>query len=157
MKHPYYLLLALCAMMLFSTRAAHGQTAVDIEQLLDTKEITCSRAAYFVLAAAMENPPPNPEAAFTLARENGWFPEKAESDNSITLGGLSLLMMKAFNPRLTQTGGLMFRLFPGSRYAHRAMANRGFIEGRTCPGQNVSGGQLLRILEKVLSGEGTEQ
>jgi hypothetical protein len=143
-------------MLLLSVRSAHSQTAADIEKLLDAEEITCSQAAYFVLAAALENPPQNPEAAFTLARENGWLPAKAEGGN-ITLGGLSLLMMKAFNQRLAQAGGLMYRLFPGSRYAYRAMASHGFIEGRTYPGQNVSGGQFLRILEKVIAGEGTKQ
>jgi hypothetical protein len=143
-------------MMLFAVKAVHGQTAVDIEKLLDAEEITCSQAAYCVLAAALENPPPNPEAAFALARENGWLPAKAEGSSNITLGGLSLLLMKAFNQRLAQAGGLMYRLFPGSRYAHRAMANQGFIEGRAYPGQNVSGGQFLRILERIIAEGGRE-
>jgi hypothetical protein len=43
----------------------------------------------------------------------------------------------------------MYRLFPGSRYAHREMTGRGFIEGRAYPGQNVSGEQFLRILERT--------
>jgi hypothetical protein len=144
-------------MLLLSVKAAHDQTAADIEKLLDVEEITCSQAAYFVLAAVMENPPPNPEAAFVLAHENGWLPAKAESGGGITLGGLSLLMMKAFNQQLAQASGLMYRLFPGSRYAYRAMASQGFIEGRAYPGQNVSGGQFLRILERVITGEGTKQ
>jgi hypothetical protein len=107
MKYSYYLRFTLCAMLLFSAETARGQTAADIEQLLDTKEITCSQAAYFVLAAVSEVPPPNPEAAFILARENDWLPAKAEGGNSITLGGLSLLMMKAFNQGLPQTGGAL--------------------------------------------------
>jgi hypothetical protein len=134
-------------MLLLSAMAAQGQTAADIERLLDAQEITCSQAACFVLAASLENPPPGPEAAFALAREKGWLPAKAEGMSGITLGGLSLLMMKAFNIQ----GGLMYRLFPGSRYAYRAMASRGFIEGPAFPGQRVSGGQFLRILERVLA------
>jgi hypothetical protein len=141
-------------MLLFSVKAAHGQTAADMERLLDAKELTCSQAAYFVLAAAMENPPPNPEAAFALAMERGWLPAKAEG--GITLGGLSLLVMKAFNQHLPNAGGLLYRLFPGSRYAYRAMIGQGFIEGRAYPSLKVSGEQFLRILERVLAEGETE-
>ena len=146
MKHSYHVPL-LCVILLFSATAARGQTAIDIERLLDAKEITCSQAAYLVLAAALENPPQNPETAFGMALENGWLPAKSESGGGLTLGGLSLLMMKAFNIK----GGLMYRLFPLGRYAYREMTSRGFIEGRSYSAFTVSGEQFLRILENVLA------
>jgi hypothetical protein len=40
---------------------AQGQTAADIERLLDAQEITCSQAAYFVLAASLETRRPVPK------------------------------------------------------------------------------------------------
>jgi hypothetical protein len=140
-----------CAMLLFSA-AAWGQSAAEMESLLDAGEITCSQAAYFVLAAALDDPPQNPEAAFGMARERVWLPAKAESNGSITLGGLSLLLMKAFDIQ----GGLMYRFFPLDRYAYREMIGRGFIEGRSYSTFTVSGEQFLRILENVLNKRETE-
>jgi hypothetical protein len=147
MKHPPFLAAMVCAMLLVSAAAAWGQTAAEMEIFLDTAEITCSQAAYLVLAAARDNPPQNPEAAFGTALEQGWLPKKSESAGPITLGGLSLLVMKA----LDMKGGLMYRIFPLGRYAYREMTGRGFIEGRSYSTFTVSGEQFLRIVENVLA------
>jgi hypothetical protein len=133
-------------MLLFSAMAAQGQTAAEMESLLNAGEITCAQAAYFVLAAAMEDPPRNPEAAFAMAIEQGCLPAKFESNGSITMGGFSLLLMKALDIK----GGLLYRIFPVGRYAFREMTGRGFIEGRSYSTLTVSGEQFLRILENVL-------
>jgi hypothetical protein len=140
-------------LILSGAALARGQSAADMESLLETGEISFSQAAYFTLAAAPENPPENPEAAFALARERGWLPAKAESGSALTLGDLSLLMVKAFHLE----GGLLYRLFPVSRYAYREMTSRGFIEGRSYPDSKVSGERFLRILEKVLAEGGTDE
>jgi hypothetical protein len=152
MKHPSCLPAMVCVMLLLSSRTAQGQTAADMENLLAAGEITASQAAYFTLAAALETPPEDPGAAFAMAREKGWLPARAESGGALTLGGLSFLLMKTFNLK----GGLLYRLFPGGRYAHRELAGRGVIEGRTYPGRNVSGEQFLRILGNVLAERGIE-
>jgi hypothetical protein len=152
MKHQPYLPAMVCAMLLLSAAAARGQTAAETENLLSAGEISFSQAAYFILASAPGNPPGNPEAAFTMAGEKGWLPARAESGSAVTLGGLSLLMVNAFNLK----GGLLYRLFPGSRYAYREMTSRGFIEGRAYPSLKVSGEQFLWILGRVLDEGGTE-
>jgi hypothetical protein len=141
-----------CVMLLLSSITAYGQTAADMEDLLAAGEMTASQAAYFTLAAALETPPENPGAAFTMAREKGWLPAQAESGSALTLSGLSLLIMKTFNLE----GGLLYRLFPGGRYAYRELASRGLVEGRSYPGDNVSGEQFLRILGNVLAERGIE-
>jgi hypothetical protein len=143
---------ALCAVFLFSAAAARGQTAADLESLLDTEAVTCAQAAWLVLAAVQDEPPHNPEAAFNTALANTWLPAKSESGGAITLGGLSLLMVKALNIK----GGLMYRIFPLGRYAYREMISRGFIEGRAYSTSTVSGEQLLRIVETVLAKRETE-
>jgi hypothetical protein len=141
------------ALVLSGAVLAYGQTAADMESLLDAAEVSFSQAAYFtLLATAPGSPPENPEAAFALARDNGWIPAEAEGSVAVSMSGLSLLMMKAFGLE----GGLMYRLFPGGRYAYRAMTSRGFIEGRSYPSSGVSGEQFLRILGKVLAERGTE-
>jgi hypothetical protein len=139
-------------MLLFSAMAARGQNAAEMESLLDAGEITCAQAAYFVFAAAFYNPPQNPQAAFDMALEEGYLPPNSESSNSITMAGLSLLLMKAFDIE----GGLMYRLEARSRYAYREMISRGFIEGRSYSTFAVSGEQLLRIVENILAKRETE-
>jgi hypothetical protein len=136
-----------CALFLFSAAAARGQSAADMESLLDTRKITCAQAAWFVLAAVQEEPPHNPEAAFDMAMERGWLPAKSTGNGGITLGGLSLLVMKALDIK----GGLMCRIFPTGRYAYREMISRGFIEGRSYSTSAVSGEQFLRIVENALA------
>jgi outer membrane protein OmpA-like peptidoglycan-associated protein len=138
------------AALLFPALPAFGQTAADLERLLDTPALTCGDAAYFTLASVMDEPPGGPSAAFALALERGWLPAGAGPGGLITLRTLSLLMMKSFNLE----GGLLYRLFPGPRYAYREMTGQGFIEGRAYPGLTVSGERFLRILGSLLSHTG---
>jgi hypothetical protein len=149
--HPPGLPVLVCAALLLSAAAARGQTAADMERLLDTDAVTCAQAAWFVLAAVQEEPPRSPEAAFAMAMERGWLPKKSERDGGITLGGLSLLVMKALNLK----GGLMYRLFPRGRYAYRELLSREFIQGRSYSTFTVSGERFLRILENVLAKQET--
>ena len=131
----------------------HAQTAAEMEGLLDTEEITHIQAAWFTLASVLETPPPDQAAAFALALERGWLPANAEPGGPVKLRNLSLLLMKAFDLE----GGLMYRLFPGPRYAYREMKARGFIEGRAWPGFTVSGERFLQILGNVLFHTGDER
>jgi hypothetical protein len=139
-------------MLLCSAPVLHAQTAAEIDALLKTPEVSVSQAAYFVLAAAyqpgQEEPPAGGEAAFQAARARGWLPAKAESADPITLGGLSFLMMKAFDLK----GGLMYRLLGNPRYAYREMTGQGFIEGRAYPSLRVSGRRFLQITGNILAG-----
>jgi hypothetical protein len=118
-----------------------------MDRLLDAREITCVQAAWFTLASTEEDPPPNPAAAFVLAKEQGRFPKNTGPDSALTMGGFSLLMMKTFGIE----GGLMYRFFPGVRYAFREMTRQGFIEGRAYPNLKVSGEQFLLVLGTLLS------
>ena len=131
----------------FLAATAFGLTASDIEMLLDLEKMTCAQAAYYVLALALENPPANGEAAFAYARERDWISAKAQSGGPVTMGYLSMLVMKAFDFK----GGLMYRITGSPRYAFREMTDRGFISGRTYPGFTVSGEQFLQIAGNVLT------
>jgi outer membrane protein OmpA-like peptidoglycan-associated protein len=134
-------------MLLFSSAVlVWGQTAAEIEGILDTKEITYTQAAYFTLASAPGTPPTSQAGAFALAR--GWLPKNAEAEGKVRLDGLSLLLMRSFD---MPGGGLMYRLFHNARYAYRELKSLGFIEGRVYPGFTVSGEWFLHILGNVLS------
>jgi len=128
-----------------------AQTAAELETVLETPVISCEQAAWFTLAAALDEPPVSSQTAFAQAVSRGWL-KKAAPDDPITLGKLSFLIMRAFEIK----GGVMFSIFPGPRYAYRSMLSRSFIQGAADPAMTVSGERFLVILGKVLSAEGGE-
>jgi hypothetical protein len=103
--------LALAAVLFIFSALLHAQTAAELEELLNVKEITWAEAAYFTLASSADAVPANGRAArlaaFQFAREQGRLPENAEADGKARLDGLSLLLMRSFDV----PGGLMSRLF----------------------------------------------
>jgi len=132
-----------------------AQTAAELETVMGTPAISCGQAARFVLGSTGTAASVGGDASgvspsgneFEQALAKGWFPKKSVSDESITLGKLSFLMMKAFNIK----GGMMYAILPGPRYAFRTMVSRSFISGAADPAMKVSGEQFLRILGNVLS------
>lgn len=133
------------AVLVFSTALLSAQTAAELEDLLNIKEITWAEAAYFTLASSADAVPR--QTAFQVVRERGWLPKNAEAEEKARLGGLSLLLMNSFN----MPGGLMYRLFHNARYAYREMKTLGFIRGRSYPANTVSGAEFLQILGELLS------
>jgi hypothetical protein len=130
-----------------------AQTAEDLETVLTAQEISCSQAAWFVFAAA-EIPPGNGNAltAFDTARQNGWIRRAADNqaDSPVSLGELSLLIMKSFGLQ----GGILYTLFSNPRYACRELVYLKIIQGRTDPGGTVDGRTFLQILGRTLTHTG---
>jgi len=131
-----------------------AQTAAELEAVMETPEVTNAQAAKFVLGSTRTagSTGTASENDFEQAMANGWFPKGTVSDESITLGKLSFLMMKAFDMR----GGMMYAMLPGPRYAFRSMVSRSLIQGAADPSMTVSGERFLLILGKVLSAAGEE-
>jgi hypothetical protein len=117
---------------LFFGSFVHGQTAAEMDALLDTGEITWDQAGS--------------GAAFALALERGWLPGKAAADSPATLGGLSFLISNAFSIQ----NSLLYAPFPGPRYAYRQLDYLGLVPGLRYPAMNVSGERLIQILGRVL-------
>jgi outer membrane protein OmpA-like peptidoglycan-associated protein len=140
----------LCVLFLCAAPLLSAQTAGELDRLLDTRELSRGDAAYFTLSSVLTSPPARPSEAAAAARERGWLPEGAGPGAPITLGDLSFLLMKSFGLE----GGLLYRFFPGPRYAYREMTRRGFIEGRAYQDSTVSGERFLLILGNVLSAAG---
>jgi hypothetical protein len=130
-----------------------------MDRILNTPEITYTQAAGFVLMAA--NVLPAGSDAFTTARENRWLPAGAgadsadntiSADNAISLGELSLLIMKAFGIK----GGILYSLFPLPRYACRELVYMQIIQGGNDPGGRLDGRTFLQILNRVLAYTGED-
>ena len=151
------ILFYLALFLLFLAPAFLGaQTAAEMEAVLESPAVTYSQAAWFVYASAgstMSIEGVDFQAAFDRAMSNGWLTKKAVPDDPITLGAVSFLMMKAFNIK----GGLMYLIFPGPRYAFRAMVSRSLLQGSGDPAMTVSGERFLLILGNVLNEAGGEE
>jgi hypothetical protein len=140
-----------------------AQTAAKMDAILETPAISCTQAAWFVLAAAniaevttvpAEFPiqDTGEEYAFEWAKDNRWLPQETAPDDPVTLKALSFLLMRAFNIK----GGLLYTLLPGRRYAFRTLVGRSLIRGAADPDMTVSGERFLHIVGNVLHYAGEE-
>jgi hypothetical protein len=121
---------------------AGGAAALDA--VLDSPAVTWGEAARFVWAAAGRGDLSG-EDAFAALQGIAKLPRGARSDAAASLGGLSIILMKAFG---IQSG--LFRFIPSGRYACRELAYLGVIQGRADPGLRVSGERFLHILGRAL-------
>ena len=128
-----------------------AQTAAELETVLETPAVTCAQAARFVTASSGSAASSGSDD-FQQAIEKGWFPQGTTPDESITLGKLSFLIMRAFDIK----GGMMYAILPGPRYAFRTMVSRSFIQGAADPAMTVNGERFLHILGRVLNVAGGE-
>jgi hypothetical protein len=89
----------------------------------------------------------DPNEAFRYAAKRNWLPKKAAANDAARLDGISLLLMRSFGIK----GGIMYSLTKSPRYAYRELTYKNIIQGRADPAMNVSGGQLLFIINRALS------
>ena len=141
-----YLFLFVCFFVLHSV-ILHSQTAQAIEDLLDLRAVSKQQAAWLVLEAANIASIGSQAAAFRYAVEQQWLPASAAANDRIRLDELSFMIMQAFDIR----GGLFYSLIGNSHYAYRELVHRNIIMGRADPGMDVSGDELLFIVNRVLS------
>jgi hypothetical protein len=132
--------------------AAFSQTAERLDVILDTEEVSFAQAAGVILPAAGLLAPGVPmEEAFAKARR--YFPRWADRDDPILMRELSYLVMESFG----LSGGFMYALFPGPRYAYRALAWRRFLPPNPDPYRTVKGEELLYLTGRVLSHTGGDE
>jgi hypothetical protein len=135
--------------IVFLPVTAFAQTARQMDALLETKAVSFSQAAGIIIpAAGLLEPEAGPEAAFERARE--WLPRRAEPEAPISMGELSQMVMGAFG----LSGGFMYAISPGPRYAYRALAWLRLLPPRPDPYRRVSGEELLYITGRVLAHAG---
>jgi hypothetical protein len=125
-----------------------------MDLLLNSPEVNYALAARFVLSAAGVLYDDEKEAgAFREALSRSWIPQSVLPGDAITFSRFSLLLMKSFDI----PGGVFYRIFHSPRYAYREMVYRKCIQGRTAPGQTLSGEQFMQILGRVLTISGIEE
>lgn len=139
--------------MLLIPAAVAAQSAAAMDTLLDEENLTFGSSSYLVLAAAGEisDDTGRSRAAEEISRRIPLFAEKS-LDDSISLGEFSYLLMNLSG----RSGGLMYRILPGPRYAARELAFHGVIQGDAYPNLSLSGERALRIIERFYTQFGEE-
>src|SRR6056297_147066 len=124
-----------------------AQTAASMDKLLDEDPISFGAASYLLLVGIGEvsDDIDFAQAAQKAAQENSYFKNKIPQ-TGLTLGEYSFLLMSLYE----YSGGLMYRIFPGPRYAARELAFKQIIQGKAYPNAAVSGERAVRILERLL-------
>jgi hypothetical protein len=132
--------------------ALSAQTlAQDMDAILESDAVTWAQAARFVLPAAGFTDAAG-LSSFQTALDRGWLPKNAQAEGEASFGELSFLVMKAFD----LPGGLMYRFFPGPRYAYRELQYRGIIQGQQDSARKVSGFWLISLIGRTLELTGEE-
>jgi len=147
-----YRLLMFFVICLILAAPVFGQTATEIEKLLETQAVNYAQAAWLVLEAADLSGAiysAGLERAFDYAALNGWLPKNAAPDDRASLEGASILIMRSFDIK----GGMFYSLFKNPHYAYRELVYRDIIQGRSDPQSKVSGDTLFFMVNKVLAGK----
>ena len=142
---------ALLALLAFSVLPAAAQSNQLIDRLLEQPRASFGAAAYLVLAAsgAIDQAATEQQALEALS-EKSWKLTPRAADDPIRLGEYCYLIMKAFEVK----GGLMYRLFPGPRFAVRELAYRELLRGKAHSRRFPSGREVVQILASYLDQKG---
>jgi len=124
-----------------------AQTHAEMENLLESPNVTYAQAARFVLEASDAAVISDTREAFLFALERKWLPAEASPDSPARLDGISLLLMRSFSIK----GGIFYSLFRNPHFAYRELVYLNIIQGRTDPRMAVSGSQLLFIVGRTLT------
>lgn len=144
---PLKTLFFLFFVLLMGNVALMAQSNQLIDELLEEEGATFGKTAYLVLTAAGLLPEEaSPGDAVEVLGQQEWGLESKGEGDPITLGEMAFLFMRAFEMK----GGIMYRLFPGPRYAARELAFRGFIQGSPSAYRIPSGEEAVMTLSGVL-------
>jgi outer membrane protein OmpA-like peptidoglycan-associated protein len=147
MKFAIVLTFGFFLVLCFVPSGVSAQTGDEIETLLASPRLNYGQAARFVLEASEAAVLQSPGDAFDFAMEKKWLPKNVQAGSPVSLGGLSLLIMRSFD----LGGGLFYSLFKNPHYSYRELVYQKMILGKTDPEQSVSGDLLLQIIGRVLA------
>lgn len=125
----------------------HSQSNTVIDEMLDKEKADWGQTTYLVLTAAelLDENADIPGVMAALEAQQ-WKIDTEDPDKSISLGEYCYMLMKAFDI----SGGLMYSLLPGPRYAARELDYLNFIDNDKSPYRTLSGEEVLRIMGRLL-------
>jgi len=125
-----------------------AQSAASMDSILDQDMLSFGAASYLLLVAQgdIEDNADFAQAAELMVDTHPVFSDK-DAEAALTLGEYSFLIMKIYD----RSGGLLYRFFPGPRYAVRELSFIEAIQGSTYPDSPLTGKRAVRILERFLT------
>lgn len=144
-RYPFFLAGSLMLFLFLGQSAAQSNETLD--SFLEQEKASFGHSAYMILTAAgiLDEETSVDEALAALAGSEVEGPSRT-AEEAITLGEYSYLLMQALEIR----GGLMYRIFPGPRYAARELKYLDLIPGDAGPGRSLSGTEAVQILGRAL-------
>ncbi|MFW5844525.1 MAG: hypothetical protein ACOCW6_11405 [Spirochaetota bacterium] len=140
--------LGLIVLFLAVAGFAFGQSNEIIDSVLEEEQLSYGNAAYLVLVAAERLPETaSPGEALSELETLGWALDTRSAGDAVSFGEYSYLLMES----LDLSGGLMYRFFPGPRYAARDVSAIGIAEGYAIVNMDIPGDRALRMLARALS------
>lgn len=125
-----------------------AQTAELIEAIGNESEISVGSAAYIAAASSsLVAPDASPRQALEALSDRGYSAGGYTEDDSVRLDHFAYMLMVAHE----MSGGLMYGLFPGPRYAFREFEFERVLRGGGDPDDTLSGTRALRLTGRVLS------
>jgi hypothetical protein len=133
-------------MLIVSIVCSFAQSNTFIDTVLEKKEVTRGEAFFLALASAdLVKPEGTVKEAMDYIESNKWdLPRDPEAP--VSLGELCFVLMKAHQ----LSGGVMYSIFPGPRYAAREFEYMGWVRRSPVPSRRVSGEEVLQIIGQVL-------
>ena len=134
-------------LLLVISMSIYSQSNAHIDELLDQEQATVALTSYIVLSSGgIISEDASPESAAETVLQRQWMRSDKGPDDLISLGEFCFIVMKTYELK----GGVMYRIFPGPRYAARELVYRKFVYGNTSPYRRISGNEALHILRSVL-------
>jgi hypothetical protein len=141
MAYPRRLVLVFALISVVSLGAA-AQSNDTIDAVLAEETASLGSAAYVALVAGdLVDDDSTPQKAVEVAVAAGWLDADADPSAPAGFGQFAYLLMQVFEVN----GGLLYRIFPGPRYATREFTYQGWSPLRVGPGDRFSGEYLLSV------------
>lgn len=149
MKKMVFILVCafLCSLSVWS------QSNDIIDALLEEDKATWGNAAYMIVTASGQaDDSVSAQESIEIINSNGWGVSISAPDSPVQAASFAAVLMKAF----ALDGGLMYRIFPVSRYAFRDMRFKGLMLTVRDPDKKLSGPDVLNILNEVMAKTGED-
>ncbi len=138
----------LLVLLLSASMPLSAQSNQVLDRLLDQPEASFGIVVSLTLAAARIVPDTaTAQEAIQALQNQGWNAALYPPDAPILLGDYAYLLMRAFH----MSGGVLYSLLPGPRYAARELGYLKLIPSDARPSRTVSGEEVVRILGNVMA------
>ena len=129
------------------------QTAERLDDILAQDELSVRSAAYVAAASGgLIGDEESPDEALAALEGAGFRVRAGAPERPVRLDEFSHMLMVAHDG----SGGILYTLFSGPRYALRELRHERVIRGRGDPNDPVSGTRALRLTERLMTVAETE-